>query len=252
MELKKEQYEQIAECFPKQRKAAKISNLDVLNAALYVMENGCKWRSLPKEYGDWHVIYVRINRWAKKGVLEKAFLRLQQLGIIKIQVNVVSLDSTCIKVHPDGMGALKKNGAQAVGRTRGGWNTKLHMVAASDRDGVIFSLSAGNRGDGPEGRTLLQQLGPADHPVYLLMDRAYEGDETRALAVELGYIPVVPPKSNRKDPWDYDKELYKQRNQVERLFRRIKRFRRIFTRYDKLDIIFLAFVFFALIVDVLM
>ena len=75
------------------------------------------------------------------------------------------------------------------------------MVAASDRDGVIFSLSAGNRGDGPEGRTLLQQLGPADHPVYLLMDRAYEGDETRALAVELGYIPIVPPKSNRKDPW---------------------------------------------------
>ena len=84
------------------------------------------------------------------------------------------------------------------------------------------------------------------------MDRAYEGDETRALAVELGYIPVVPPKSNRKDPWDYDKELYKQRNQVERLFRRIKRFRRIFTRYDKLDVIFLAFVFFALIVDALM
>ena len=98
----------------------------------------------------------------------------------------------------------------------------------------------------------MRQLGPADHPVYLLMDRAYEGDETRALAVELGYIPVVPPKSNRKNPWNYDKELYKQRNQVERLFRRIKRFRRIFTRYDKLDVIFLAFVHFALIVDALM
>lgn len=126
------------------------------------------------------------------------------------------------------------------------------MVAASDRDGVIFSLSAGNCGDGPEGRALLRQLGPLDHPVYLLMDRAYEGDETRALAVELGYIPIVPPKSNRKDPWDYDKELYKQRNQVERLFRRIKRFRRIFTRYDKLDIIFLAFLYFALIIDALM
>ena len=126
------------------------------------------------------------------------------------------------------------------------------MVAASDRDGVIFSLSAGNCGVGPVGRALLRQLGPADHPVYLLMDRAYEGDETRALAVELGYIPVVPPKTNRKNPWDYDKQLYKQRNQVERLFRRIKRFRRIFTRYDKLDVIFLAFVHFALIVDALM
>ena len=98
----------------------------------------------------------------------------------------------------------------------------------------------------------MRQLGPADHPVYLLMNRAYEGDETRALAVELGYIPVVPPKSNRKDSWDYNKELYKLRKQVERLFRRIKRFRRIFTRYDKLDIIFLAFVYFALIVDTLM
>ena len=84
------------------------------------------------------------------------------------------------------------------------------------------------------------------------MDRAYEGDETRALAVELGYTPVVPPKSNRNNPWDYDKQLYKQRNQVERLFRRIKRLRRIFTRYDKLDVVFLAFAYFALIVDALM
>ena len=122
----------------------------------------------------------------------------------------------------------------------------------STRVGVIVSLSAGNCGDSPEGRALLRQLGLADYPVYLLMDRAYEGDETRALAVDLGYIPVVPPKSNRKNPWDYDKQLYKQRNQVERLFRRIKRFRRIFTRYDKLDVIFLSFVYFALIFDALM
>ncbi len=126
------------------------------------------------------------------------------------------------------------------------------MVAASDRDGVMFSLSAGNCGDAPEGRALLRQLGPVDHPVHLLMDRAYEGDETRALAIELGYIPVVPPKSNRKNLWDYDKELYKLRNQVERLFRPLKRFRRIFTRYDKLDIIFLSFVYLALVVDALM
>ena len=110
MKLQKKQYEKIKDCFPKQRKPAKINNLDVLNAVLYLVENGCKWRGLPKEYGDWHVIYVRINRWAKTGVLEAAFLRLQQLGIIQIQVNVISLDSTSIKVHPDGMGALKKAG----------------------------------------------------------------------------------------------------------------------------------------------
>ena len=67
MEIKKEQYEQIKECFSKQRKPTRIRNLDVLNAALYIVENGCKWRSLPKEYGDWHVIYVRINRLGEKG-----------------------------------------------------------------------------------------------------------------------------------------------------------------------------------------
>ena len=80
----------------------------MLNAVLYIAENGCKWRSLSKEYRYWHLIYVWVNRWAKKGVLQAAFVRLQQLGIIQIQVSFISLDSTSIKVHPDGMGAVKK------------------------------------------------------------------------------------------------------------------------------------------------
>jgi len=78
MKLNQEQYEKNSNCFPRQRKPAKISNLDVLNAVLYLGENGCKWRGLPKEYEDWHVIYVRVNRWAKKGVLQAVFLQLQQ------------------------------------------------------------------------------------------------------------------------------------------------------------------------------
>ena len=82
----------------------------------------------------------------------------------------------------------------------------------------------------------------------MIMDRAYEGDETRKLVSELGFSPVVPPKSNRTESWEYDKELYKKRNEVERLFRRIKGFRRIFTRFDKLDVMFMGFVVFALIV----
>jgi transposase len=123
------------------------------------------------------------------------------------------------------------------------------MVAASDRDAAAFFLSSGEAGDAPQGRRLLATLGSTAREVYLLMDRAYEGDATRNLAVQMGYTPIVPPKSNRKEPWDYDKILYKARNQVERLFRRIKRFRRIFTRYDKLDIMFVTFIFLALIVD---
>lgn len=81
------------------------------------------------------------------------------------------------------------------------------------------------------------------------MDRAYEDDDTRELACELGYEPVVPPKSNRREPWDYDRDMYKRRNEVERLFRRLKAYRRVCTRYDKLDQMFLAFILLALIHD---
>ena len=85
----------------------------------------------------------------------------------------------------------------------------------------------------------------------MIMDRAYEGNATQKLCLDLGYLPVVPPNPNRLEPWDYDKELYKKRNEVERLFRRLKGFRRVFTRYDKLDVMFLAFIVFALIVEAL-
>lgn len=83
------------------------------------------------------------------------------------------------------------------------------------------------------------------------MDRAYEGNETRQVAVDMGYIPVVPPKRTRVDPWEYDRELYKRRNEVERVFRRLKGYRRVFTRFDKLDVMFTAFVAVALIIEAL-
>ena len=83
------------------------------------------------------------------------------------------------------------------------------------------------------------------------MDRAYQGDETRQLALDLGFTPVVPPLISRVDPWEYDREMYKRRNEIERLFRRMKGFRRIFSRFEKLDVLFLGFISFALIVDAL-
>lgn len=108
MKITDKHYEWIQHLFPKPRKSPVLNNLQVLNAMLYVMENGCKWRALPSEYGNWHTIYVRINRWAKSGLLQKVFLYLQKIGVISIRVKIVALDSTSVKVHHDGMGALKK------------------------------------------------------------------------------------------------------------------------------------------------
>lgn len=108
MELTAEQFIQIKSVLPVKRGNVKLSDLAVLRAILYVAEQGCKWRGLPERFGNWHTIYTRMNRWAKAGVLNRVFAELQKKEIIRVTVESVSLDSTIVKVHPDGTGALKK------------------------------------------------------------------------------------------------------------------------------------------------
>jgi transposase len=122
------------------------------------------------------------------------------------------------------------------------------MLAASERLAVAFRLSPGNEHDASEGRKLLESVGDFLGKCFIIMDRAYEGDETRKCVRKLGYKPVVPPKQNRIVPWRYSKKQYKKRNEVERLFRNLKGFRRVFTRYDKLDEMFIGFILFGLVV----
>src|SRR4249920_1091930 len=159
------------------------------------------------------------------------------------------LGQHCRQSAPGRHRGSKKNGPQAIGKSRAGWTTKIHMVAADARTAITFSLSPGQAHDAPEGRKLLRALGKTQWPIHLLMDRAYEGDQTRQLALDLGFIPVVPPKQNRVTPWEYNRAMYKRRNEIERLFRRLKGFRRIFSRFEKLDVMFMAFINFALIAD---
>ena len=108
MEITEAQYDLIKDCLPVQRGNVRLSNLQVLNAILYVAEQGCKWRALPKRFGRWHTIYTRMSRWSKAGVLDRVFERLQHAQIVRVRIEAVSLDSTAVKVHPDGTGALKK------------------------------------------------------------------------------------------------------------------------------------------------
>ena len=123
------------------------------------------------------------------------------------------------------------------------------MVAASERCAVGFALSPGQTHDAPEGRELIRSLPTLPLGCHLIMGRAYEGDATRQLALDFGFVPVVPAKSNRVQPWELKKEIYRRRNEIERLFRRLKGFRRIFSRFDKLDLLFVSFIYFALIIE---
>ena len=121
------------------------------------------------------------------------------------------------------------------------------MMAANEKTAVEFILSAGQLHDAPQGRLLMETVGKQEIIIPLLMDRAYEDNLTRYTAQTLNFKPIVPPKSNRKDPWEYDKELYKLRNEVERLFRIIQGFRRVFCRFEKLDIMYIGFIQLALL-----
>ena len=108
MELTEAQFERIKGSLPVQRGNVSMTNLQVLNAILFVAEHGCKWRGLPKRLGRWHTVYMRMNRWAKNGVLDRVFEKLQVEQIVRIKLEALALDSTSVKVHPDGTGALKK------------------------------------------------------------------------------------------------------------------------------------------------
>jgi transposase len=120
MEITEAQYRLIEGCLPRQRGNVSISNLNVLNAILYVAENGCKWRGLPSRFGNWHTIYTRMNRWAKAGVLDRVFTALQEHQIIRIKVEALAVDSTIVKVHPDGTGAEKKTDRKPSGNPEEG------------------------------------------------------------------------------------------------------------------------------------
>jgi transposase len=108
MRLSEEQYEVIRPELPVQRGNVRIAKLEVNNAVLYVADNGCKRRALPTRFGNWHTIYTRLRRWSAAGVLDRVFQALQEHHLIRIRVECVGLDSTSVKVHPDGTGALKK------------------------------------------------------------------------------------------------------------------------------------------------
>ena len=125
MELSDDQYAMLSPLLPVQRGNVKIKNRQLLHALLYITENGCKWRRLPKVYGNWHTIYTRLRRWADKGVLERIFVALQEQRLIAIRVECIGLDSTSVKVHPDAMGARKQTVHKRSGNPEAGGTPKF-------------------------------------------------------------------------------------------------------------------------------
>ena len=251
--LPEEHFAQIERLLPRdplgRGRPPKVSDRDALEGVLHALRTGTPWRDLPQDYGPWHTIYMRWVRWIKRGIWENMLKILQCLK--HLEMEIVFLDSTIVRAHQHAAGAPKKKGEQAIGRSRGGLTTKIHLLCASESDALEVQLTAGQRNDAPVGEALLQTLDPRDGITQAAMDKAYDSNPIRVLLKGKGIDPVIPPKANRVELIDYDKQSYKLRNKVERLFNKLKQFRRVATRYEKLKENFLAFVMLALIVIML-
>ena len=120
MNITDQQYPRVEKYFPVQRGNVSVDNLQVINAILYVAENGCKWRELPKSYGNWHTIYTRMNRWSKNGVLRRILTALQAEGIIRINVDIINPDNHSVSLPPEEIGTLKEEGPRQSGHPPAG------------------------------------------------------------------------------------------------------------------------------------
>ena len=120
MKLTRKQFAAIEHLMPTARKKPTVSNDQFMCALLYIIENGCKWRTLLEKYVKWHTIYMRFSRWSQNGMIQIIFEALQEMNILDNRTDVLCLDSTSIKVHSDATGARKSHGEQSIGRSKGG------------------------------------------------------------------------------------------------------------------------------------
>lgn len=240
-------WKQIAEVLVKIKRKdgspPKIENRLFIEAVLYVARTGIPWRDLPKCFGRWEAIYNRLRRWEEKGLWRKLWEQLQQKKYKTAKI--IFIDSTIVRAHQHAAGAPNKRGgqeAQALGRSRGGFTTKIHCACIDESTGVSFILTGGQRHDAPIFDEVFDELPEENCLEEAAMDRGYDSNHIREKLENNEVTPVIPPRKNRKEEIYYDKETYKLRNKVERIFNKMKHFRRIATRYEKLSCVFLAFI----------
>lgn len=238
-ELTDEQWEKVKDIVPGREGDVGVSAKDnrlFLDAVLWIARTGIPWRDLPERFGLWNSVFQRFRRWAKKGVWAGILEQLQDPDL-----QLLLIDSTIIRAHQHAAGAPAGPEEEELGRSRGGFSTKIHIAVNEAGAPVKITLSPGQEADISHAPPLLEGC----NPKKVLADKGYDSDEFVATIEAQGAEAVIPPRSNRKEQREYDKEAYKERNLVERFINKIKNCRRVATRYDKTATSFLAFVLLA-------
>jgi transposase len=213
----------------------------MVEAIFYVLRTGVAWRDLPGCYGPWKSVYTRWRRWCALGLWQEILRLLSHHA----EGHVRFIDGSHVKVHQFGTNPAGGQAAQAIGRTKGGLNTKLcalvegrgRLLAAVIAPGQVYEVEA--------SAPLLEKL----RRVLLVGDKGFDSDSLRRQMLAQGCLASIPPRSGRKSPAWFHGGLYRQRHKIENFFQRIKTYKRISTRYDKLALSFLNFVLLAAVFD---
>ncbi|UPZ34555.1 IS5 family transposase [Streptomyces sp. LRE541] len=242
----------------------------VIDAIAFKFQTGTQWVHLPEKYGNWRGVYSRLRMWAVDGTWERVFTVLMAQADADENLNwAVSVDSTIVRAHQHAAGARKKGALvgepddHAIGRSRGGLSTKIHLAADGRCRPLAFVLTAGQAGDAPAFTDVMARLRvprrrgrPRTRPDVVLADKAYSSRAIREHLRRRGIRAVIPaPADQRRHrlrrgsrggrPPVFDRETYRQRNTVERCINRLKQWRGIATRYEKTATIYLAGLYIA-------
>ena len=213
----------------------------VLTAILFVLSEGCTWRGIHSPEAHWNSVYQYYRRWCRSGLWIRLWEQLVPGGPPETKAYA---DSSFVKVHRSGLNAAGGRQNQAIGLTKGGWNTKIHAVVNERGSPIAIHLTGGEVADVSQAEDLLSQT----TATTAVLDKGYDSDPLRIWLFERDITPCIPARSNRLDPLPYRKSTYRKRHLIENFFGELKTFRRVATRYDKLAETFFGWVLLAVII----
>lgn len=208
-----------------------------IEAVYFMARSGCQWRLLPSCYGYWRSVHRRFKRWSEREIWEKLFQSSQQSP----ETEHVMVDATIIRAHACSAGYEKDgNTKHALGRSKGGFTTKIHALCDGLGNPLKFFLTPGQRNDITQGSELIKDIENS----IVLADKGYDSDAFVKTIEEQGCVAVIPPRRSRIIKRAYDEHIYKERHLIECFFGKIKHFRRVFSRFDKASQSFMGFLNF--------
>jgi transposase len=213
----------------------------MVDAIFYVLRTAVAWRDLPVCYGPWNSVYTRWRRWCALGLWQEILRLLSRHAVGRVRF----IDGSHIKLHQFGTNPAGGQSAQAIGRTKGGLNTKLCALVEGRGRLMAAVLAPGQTYEVEAAAPLLDGL----KTVLLVGDKGFDADALRQRMLTQGCLACVPPRSGRCSPAWYHRGFYRQRHKIENFFQRIKIYKRVSTRYDKLAVVFLNFILVAAVFD---